>query len=196
MANIERLRANLEARGFATSYFKTAEDACTYLDGKLDGTSIGFGGSVTVQQLGLVERLSTHNTCLCHWSGATPAQAAAAAVYISSLNGVSETGELINIDGAGNRVASGLFGHEKLYFIIGVNKIAPDVEGALWRARNIAGPKNAQRLGRNTPCAALGDRCYDCNSPDCICAAIVTYRRRPRSIGEAEVVIIDRELGY
>lgn len=196
MPNIEKLRENLESRGFRTSYFESKEDACAYLNEQLDGTEIGFGGSVTVQELNLYETLSAHNTCLSHWSGATPVQAAAATVYISSLNGVAETGELVNIDGSGNRVASGLFGHQKLYFIIGVNKIAPDLEGALWRARNIAGPKNARRLGKKTPCAVHADRCYDCNSADCICAAIVTYRRRPRSIPEAEIVIVNQNLGY
>lgn len=196
MANVEKLRKNLESRGFKTSYFETAQEACAYLDGQLDGTTVGFGGSMTLQDMGLYEALSTHNTCLWHWKGDPPARANAAPVYISSVNGVAETGELVNIDGACNRVAGGLFGHEKLYFVIGVNKIAPTAEEALWRARNIAGPKNAQRLGKNTPCAVKGDRCYDCNSPDCVCSAIVTYRRRPLSIKEAEVVIIGQELGY
>ena len=70
----------------------------------------------------------------------------------------AETGEIINIDGTGNRVASGLYGHEKVYFIVGRNKLAPDYDAALWRARNIAGPKNAQRLQKKTPCAVKGDK--------------------------------------
>jgi len=196
MPNIELLRKNLEAKGFRTAFFETAEEACSYLNQQLDQTTIGFGGSMTLQDMGLYESLSTHNTCLWHWKGDAPAQANASAVYITSANGVSETGELVNIDGGCNRVAGSLFGHEKLYFVIGINKIAPTPEEALWRARNIAGPKNAQRLGKKTPCAVNGDRCYDCNSPDCICSAIVTYRRRPLSIKEAEVVIINQNLGY
>lgn len=196
MPNIQTLRQNLEARGFRTSYFETPEDACAYLNEALDQTEIGFGGSITVQELGLYEQLSRHNTCRWHWRDAAPSDVADVPVYICSVNGMAETGELVNIDGAGNRVSAGLFGRKKLYFIIGTNKIAPDLEGALWRARNIAAPKNARRLNKNTPCAAKADRCYDCNSPDCICSAIVTYRRRPSSIGEAEVVIINRELGY
>ena len=109
---------------------------------------------------------------------------------------MAETGELVNIDGSGNRVASGLYGHEKVVFVVGVNKIAPDLEGAIWRARNVAGPKNAQRLGKKTPCAAGGDRCYDCNSPERICSAMVLYWRRPTAIPEMELVIINQELGY
>ena len=81
-----------------------------------------------------------------------PPEATSAEVYISSLNGVSENGELINIDGGGNRVASTLYGHKKVYFIIGENKIAPDYDAALWRARNIAAPLNAKRLEKRTPC--------------------------------------------
>ena len=116
-------------------------------------------------------------------------------MYLSSVNGAAETGELINIDGTGNRVASGLFGHEKVYFIIGQNKVAPDYDAALWRARNIAAPKNAQRLGVQTPCAVKGDRCYDCKSPQRICRALVVYWEKPRSM-DMEVVLVRQDLGY
>lgn len=196
MSDIAKLRKNLESRGFRTSFFETAEEACAYLDSRIDQTTVGFGGSVTLQEMGLYETLAAHNTCMTHWKGSPVDAAASAAVYISSVNGVAETGELINIDATCNRVASGLFGHDRLYFVIGINKIAPDEAAALWRARNIAAPKNARRLGKNTPCAAKADRCYDCNSPDCICSVIVTYRRCPKAIREAEVVIINQELGY
>lgn len=196
MPDIEKLRRNLEAEGFQTSYFPTAEAACDYLDRALDGRSIGFGGSMTAADMGLYSRLSSHNDCRWHWEGASLADAACAQVYISSLNGVAETGELINIDGAGNRLSSGLFGHEKVYFVIGINKIAPDYDAALWRARNISAPKNAQRLNRRTPCAALADKCYNCSSPERICRALVVYWEKPTSIPEAEVVIVGQELGY
>lgn len=199
MADIARLRSNLEAEGFQTSYFETAEEACAYLDRELDGRSIGFGGSQTVRDMGLFERLASHNTCIWHWDKARdvlPKEATDAQVYICSLNGVSENGELINIDGAGNRLASNLFGHEKVYFIIGVNKIAPDYDAALWRARNIAGPKNARRLERRTPCAVKADRCYDCRSPERICAALLVYWRKPSLSGDIEVIIVNQELGF
>ena len=117
-------------------------------------------------------------------------------IYICPLNGVAETGELVNIDGGGNRLASGLFGHEKVYFIIGVNKIAPDLNGAVWRARNIAGPKNARRLEKKTPCAVHADHCYDCKSPERICAAMTIYWRKPALTPEMEIVIVDQELGF
>lgn len=196
MPHIDVLRKNLEQRGFQTSYFETIDSANDYLNSKMDGMTVGIGGTMTIREMGLYPLLSTHNRCYWHWEGSTVEEAATAEVYICSLNGVAETGELVNIDGAGNRVASGLFGHKKVYFIIGTNKITPDLDSAIWRARNIAGPKNAQRLGKGTPCAVNADRCYDCKSPDRICAALVTWWKRPTYIPEAEIVIIHQDLGY
>ena len=112
-----------------------------------------------------------------------------------SVNGLAETGELINIDGSGNRVASTLYGHEKVYLVIGRNKLAPTYDEALWRARNIAAPKNAQRMGRKTPCAVKGDRCYDCKSPDRICRGLVVLWEAMMGM-EMEVVLVDEDLGY
>ena len=195
MADLVKLQKNLEERGFAGPRFDTAAQAARYLDAALDGKTIGIGGSITVQEMGLADRLAKHNTVLWHWAGSTTQAAAGAQVYLTSVNGAAETGELINIDGTGNRVASGLFGHEKVYFIVGRNKVAPDYDAALWRARNIAAPKNAQRLGRKTPCAAKGDRCYDCKSPERICRALVVYWEKPGSM-DMEVVLVDEDLGY
>ncbi len=195
MADLKKLQQNLEERGFAVTRFDTAAQAADYLDAALDGKTVGIGGSMTVQEMGLAERLSKHTQVLSHWAGSSTQEAAGAQVYLCSVNGAAETGELINIDGTGNRVASGLFGHEKVYFIVGRNKVAPDYDAALWRARNIAAPKNAQRLGRKTPCAVKGDRCYDCKSPERICRALVVYWEKPNSM-DMEVVLVDEDLGY
>ena len=199
MPDMEKLRENLEKRGFAAVYFPTAREAADYLDGKLDGRTIAFGGSMTVREMGLYERLAAHNQTFWHWDPERPAPLAdgmGTEVYITSVNGAAETGELINIDGTGNRVASTCFGHQELYLILGVNKVAPDYEGALWRARNIAAPKNAQRLGRKTPCAVKGDRCYDCQSPERICRALTVLWEKPSSFARAEVVLVGEPLGY
>lgn len=195
MADFKTLRQNLEERGYAVSVFETVREAADYLDGTLDGRTVGVGGSVTLQEMGLLERLARHNTVLSHWMGATAQEAATAEVYLSSVNGVAETGELVNIDGTCNRVSAGLFGHEKVYFVVGRNKVTPDYDTALFRARNVAGPKNAQRLGKNTPCAAKGDRCYDCKSGERICRALVTYWAKPGSM-DFEVVLVNEDLGY
>ncbi len=195
MANLDALRTNLEKHGFHTVYFPTAKEAADYLDGKLDARTIGMGGSVTIQQMGLMERLAAHNTFYSHWAGATHEQAAGAEVYLCSVNGLAETGELINIDGTGNRVASTIYGHKEVYFVVGMNKVAPTYDQALWRARNIASPKNAQRLGVKTPCAAKGDKCYDCDSPQRICRALTVLWRKPNAIPYAEVVLVGEPLG-
>ena len=193
----ETVKKNLEARGFSVSTFSTAAEAAAYLDSAIDGTTVGIGGSMTVQQMGLHEKLAAHNEVHWHWTDGPEARAKAAHadVYITSANGLTENGEIINIDGAGNRVASTLYGHKRVYFIIGRNKLAPTYDEALWRARNIAAPKNAQRLGKKTPCAVKGDRCYDCKSPDRICRGLVVLWGPSMGV-ETEIVLVDEELGY
>ena len=200
MTDFSRVKQNLEARGFRVSVFATAAEAADYLDSAIDNTSVGFGGSVTLEKMGLYERLERHDRVNWHWrpmvDGADARQAAMTAEhYITSVNGLAETGELINIDGTGNRVASTLYGHKKVWFVVGRNKLAPTYEEALWRARNIAAPKNAQRLGRKTPCAVHGDRCYDCKSPERICRGLVVLWEAVANM-EMEVVLIDQDLGY
>lgn len=197
-----KVKSALEARGFKVSAFPTAAEAARYLNGQIDGVSVSFGGSVTLEQMGLFESLGQHNEVLSHWhvpAGKDPAEIRAKAmtteVYLTSANGLAETGEIVNIDGTGNRVSGMLFGHKKVYFVVGRNKLAPDYDGALWRARNIAAPKNAQRLGTRTPCAARGDRCYDCKSPQRICRGLVVLWEAMKGC-ETEVVFVDEELGY
>ena len=196
MADLEKLRETLTARGYQARCFDTAQQAADYLDGELDGATVAFGGSMTLTEMGLYPRLSAHNQVIWHWEGGSVQEAMDTQVYISSVNGLAETGEIINIDGNGNRVASTLFGHETVYLVVGSNKLAPDYESALWRARNIAAPKNAQRLNRKTPCAVKGDRCYDCSSPDRICRALVVLWGKPNTVKKMEILLVDEALGY
>lgn len=194
-----KVSENLKARGYAVQCFATAQEAADYLNGAIDGVSVAFGGSVTLDQMGLFERLSSHNRAMWHWREGTAEdprkEGLTADVYVTSVNGMDEDGDLINIDGAGNRVAASLFGHKKVYFVVGRNKLAPTYDEALWRARNIAAPKNAQRLQRKTPCAVKGDKCYDCKSPERICRGLVVLWE-PMMGMEAEVVLVDEDLGY
>ena len=196
MDEMQLLQQNLEERGYRTAHFATAAQAADYLDREIDGTSVAFGGSVTVQEMGLYDRLGSHNKVFWHWAGDTREQARQARVFITSLNAVAQSGELINIDGTGNRVSESLYGHERVYFVVGANKVAADFDQALWRARNVAAPKNAQRLGLKTPCAARGDKCYNCKSPDRICQALVVLWGRPNNGARYEVVLVDQTLGY
>lgn len=193
---------NLIALGYAVKTFARKEDATAYLAAAIQGKTVGIGGSVTVAQMGLYERLQENNTVLWHLRMQdgqnvmqTRLDATRAQVYISSVNGLSEQGEIVNIDNTGNRVAAATFGCEKVYFVVGENKLAPDLQAAIERARNIAAPLNAQRLGRKTPCAVKGDRCYDCNSEQRICRNLSVFWKKPTGC-EYEIILIKEPLGY
>ncbi len=197
-----KVKAALEARRFKVSAFAAAADAAAYLNEQIDMATVSSGGSITLEQMGLLESLAKHNEIVSHWhvpEGANADEyrikAMMTDIYLTSVNGLAETGEIINIDGTGNRVASTLFGHKKVYFVVGRNKIAPTYDEALWRARNIAAPKNAQRLGVKTPCAVKGDRCYDCKSPERICRGLTVLWGAMKSC-DMEVILIDEDLGY
>jgi len=199
MANVERTMENLQKRGFRVSRFADRDAAARYLLQEIGGRSVGIGGSVTIGELDLYPQLLARGEVFWHTEqpgDATIAQANAAPVYLMSANGVSELGTIINIDGRSNRVANMCYGHERVYIIIGINKIAPSDEMALWRARNIASPKNARRLHKKTPCAYGEPKCHDCDTRDRICCTFVTLERRPSGIPHFEVVIVDEALGY
>ena len=198
----EKVKEALEKRGFCVSVFAAAKEAADYLNREIDGVSVGLGGSVTLKDMGLGESLAAHNEIYWHWAipeGKTKADVLLAAqsadVYLLSVDGLDETGEIINIDGKGNRISAALYGHKKVYFVVGKNKIAPTYEEALHRARNIAAPKNCVRLGLKTPCAAKADKCYDCASPDRICCGLSVLWTKMLG-ADMEVVLIDEELGY
>lgn len=196
MTDFKKLTGTLEELSYTVRCFDTADQAAEYLDRQIDGRTVSFGGSMTLQEMGLYPRLSAHNQVVWHWEGGSLADAMITDVYISSVNGLAETGEIINIDGTCNRVASIMFGHQTVYLVVGRNKIAPDYDAAVWRARNIAAPKNAQRLGRQTPCAAKGDRCYNCKSPERICKALTVLWGKPAGVARMELILVDQELGY
>lgn len=197
----EKLKETLEKNGFTVSVFADGKAAAEYLNREIDGVTVGCGGSMTLTEMGVQKSLAEHNTLYAH--GITPgdpweimAKAATAEVYVLSANAIAEnTGEILNIDGNGNRVSASLFGHRKVYIVAGKNKVSPDYDSALWRLRNVVAPKNAQRLGRKTPCAVKGDKCYDCHSPDRICRGLVVLYQKMRPM-DMEVVLIDQELGY
>ena len=196
MADIRKAAENLKKRGYAVQVFETKEQAADYLDTAIDGVTVGIGGSQTVQVMGLYDRLSTHNEFHWHWINGEGERKLAmnAKVYLTSANALAETGEIVNIDGAGNRVSSTLFGHEKVCFIVGRNKLAEDYDAALWRARNVAAPKRAASMGKKTPCAVKVDKCYDCKSPERICRGL-TVLWAPMMGFETEIILIDEDLG-
>ena len=197
-----KLKNNLENKGYTVSIFDDKTSAAQYLNSQINGKNVGFGGSVTLHQLNLFSLLSTRNTV--YWQDEKPENmsvmqtrtaATRADIYISSVNGISEDGVIINIDNTGNRVAAISYGPSKVYLVLGENKVASNYESALYRARNIAGPLNAKRLNRKTPCAARADKCYDCQSPERICRNLSVLWTKPTG-AEYEIVLIKESLGY
>ena len=199
MADMEKTGKNLEGRGFRVHRFATGAEAAEFLVQTLHGTSIGIGGSVTIDTLGVYDRLCESNEVFWHWKNHAPEtreRAGKAETYLCSANGVSENGEIVNIDGFGNRVAGTIYGPQRVFLVVGKNKIAPDLNGAIDRARNIAAPLNARRLNRHTPCAVGEPRCHDCRSPEKICGVMTVFFMPPTSIKEFHVILVDETLGY
>lgn len=200
--SFEKLQSSLESKGYKVSCFANKEEAAEYICESVNGKTVGFGGSMTLQEMGLYEKLTENNEVYWHWripEGKTGADvlkvAKTAEIYLSSVNGIAQTGEIVNIDNTGNRVAATLYGHKKVYLVAGCNKVAEDLNGAIDRARNISAPPNAKRLGKKTPCAVNADRCYDCKSPDRICRALTVLWDRPMG-SEYEIILINETLGY
>ncbi|MBX4268970.1 lactate utilization protein [Clostridium estertheticum] len=200
--NIEKTILALKKNNYEVSFFKTSEDAARYLESRLNDEYIGFGDSQTMFNMNLFDRFSSHNKVVdpkhCEAEATfrdTAIKCLTTDIFFTSVNALSETGEMVNIDGTGNRVAGSLFGHKKVYFVVSTNKIEPTLEAAIWRARNIAAPSNAKRLGIRTPCAEKGDRCYNCSSPDRICNGLLIYYKK-MSNTDMEIVLIDEKLGF
>lgn len=201
--DIQSVVKALEKNRYSVSYFEDAEKASEYIDSQVDGKIVGFGDSATMNDMGLYRKLSAHNTVYDPNQSKDNDEFIEIAmktltteVYLTSVNAMSETGEMVNIDGTGNRVAGSIFGHEKVYFVVSTNKIVPTLEDAVHRARNVAGPKNAKRYNLKTPCAIKGDRCYNCSSPDRICNSMNLYLKKMNDTEDMEVVLIDEEMGF
>ena len=167
-----------------------------------EGASIGYGGSVTLSEVGALEALSSEKYNLIRRENAKTQEETEAIFkeilfsdyFLMSSNAVSVDGQLINVDGRGNRVAFLAYGPKNVILICGMNKIVPSVEAGIERVKTLAGPMDATRLNRTTPCSASGI-CGDCQSPDCICASTVITRRShtPKRI---KVILVGEELGY
>ena len=197
-----QIKDNFEKKGYLVSIFETKELAADYINSQIDQRTVGIGGSVTIQQMNLYHMLSEHNHVDWHEERPTnmsvmEARTASsrADIYISSVNAISEDGEIVNIDYTGNRIAAISYGPSKVYLVIGVNKITKNLEAAIYRARNIAAPLNAQRLKRKTPCAIKADQCYDCKSSERICRNLSILWCKPAG-AEYEILLIDENLGY
>lgn len=194
----------LESRGFEAYYCENGSDAVAKaLELIPQGSSIAYGGSYTVKQLGLLEHFRNDRFTLFDRDLASSPEerdrlqhaAFTADWFIAGTNAVSQDGILVNIDCNGNRVAPMLYGPKNVLLMIGMNKITADLDSALKRARNTAAPVNMARFaGRNTPCKVTGV-CADCKSPDSICADF-TQIRLCRPAGRIKVILIGEDLGF
>ena len=196
--DIEKTIGNLKSRGFAVSVFGTGAEAKDYLCSEIQNTTVGIGGSKTVDQLGLYDALKDGGSeVFWHWREPgleTLKKENASEVFISSANAISEDGQIVNIDGRGNRLAGLVFGQKRVYIVAGVNKICPDFESAVFRARNVAAVQNAQRFPATTPCK-LDGKCHDCKNPARICNAMLVLWGPMMDMQKVEVVLINEELG-
>lgn len=194
---------NLEKRNMEGYYFATSADCVQAIMSSMpEGSVISWGGSESVKECGLMDAIHNGSYKLIDRTTAkTPeesrqlyAQAVLADYYLMSTNAITLDGELINIDGNGNRVACLIQGPSHVIIIVGMNKVVTDVPSGVARVRNMASPANAIRLKRNLPCAATG-HCHDCLSPECFCNQIVVTRRSGH-VGRIKVYFVAEELGY
>ncbi|MBE7091967.1 MAG: lactate utilization protein [Clostridiales bacterium] len=194
---------NFNKRFFESYYCSTKEEAKDKALSLIkEGSSVSFGGSMSLSQCGLLDAVKSGNFTVYDRNLAkTPEEreeimrkAFIADTFLMSANAVSQEGELVNIDGLGNRVSALCFGPKQIIVIVGLNKVAPDLDSAIVRARNVASPINTQRFNLDTPCTKKG-ACYDCKASDCICAQIVITRIcRPK--GRIKVIFCGEDLGF
>jgi len=194
----------LVAHDFKAIYVKTKEEVVQEIWKHISPKQrIGVGGSLTVRGLGIMEKLEAQGYTLHdHWKPGLSKENVleirksqmTSDLFLSSSNAVTLQGELVNIDGIGNRVNSINFGPGKVILVVGYNKIVDDVQEAIKRIKNIAAPLNARRLNVDVPCAKVG-KCVDCNSPNRICRVIVIHERRP-SLTDILIILVGEELGF
>jgi hypothetical protein len=195
---------SLRQHGFGAEYFTTREALRAFvMESARDCESVGVAGTHTVREVGLVEMLETAGkTMYDHWKHkiGTPEELdcrkkqMTADLFLTSANAVTMTGEIVNRDGAGNRINAMTFGPKKCIVVIGRNKITSDLDSALDRIEQTAAPLRAMSLRRKTPCTSAG-RCMDCDSPERICRITSIIHRKPM-MSNITVAIIDEELGY
>lgn len=196
----QKVIKGLNSRGMSGYYAHDKEEALNLaLDLIPEGSSVTMGGGMSVHEIGLVNVLKEGNYDFIDRDAYEDKRAAMlkaydADVFLSSCNAMTEDGVLVNIDGNANRVSAIAQGPKKVIFIVGMNKVCDDVDGAMKRARNVAAPINAQRFGLDTPCAKTGS-CMNCKSPDTICCQflITRYSKHP---GRIHVILVNDTLGF
>ncbi|MCP4110273.1 MAG: lactate utilization protein [Desulfobacteraceae bacterium] len=198
-----RCVSNLKKHGFDAHSVSTAEEAKSLILDMVSGyDSFGFGGSDTTRKIGIIEELKNRGkTIYDHWVADTKEQGLELRLkqgrcdcFFCSANGIAATGEIVNVDGAGNRNSAMTFGVKKVVIVAGMNKVTADLESALKRVREVAGPMRAKSLNMETPCAETGI-CNDCNVPQRICRITTILHRKPM-LTDVSVILVNQPLGF
>lgn len=196
------LAENLKKRHFEAYYCENKAQALEKAMELIpDGVTIGWGGAMSAQQIGLFDALRNRNVTLLDRDKAADAQERGALmkrslmadVFLTGANALSLDGQMVNIDGNGNRVAAIVYGPNSVIVIAGMNKVMDSLERAVDRARTVAAPANAQRFNIATPCKAAGS-CHNCTSPDCICNQLL-ITRHCRPAGRIKFILVGEDLG-
>jgi len=200
----KKVAASLERNGFTAQYYEARGELIEAVLPLLEpGITVGFGGSMTVRELGIIEKAKERGCVLLdHNAPGLDAEARreilrrqlTADLFISGTNAVTLDGELVNVDGNGNRVAALSFGPKKTLVIVGVNKIVRDIDEAFARIELTASPKNNKRLNKPNPCTKTG-YCMDCDTETRICRIYSVLKRRPAA-SDFSVFIVGEELGF
>ena len=196
----QKVIKGLESRNMSGYYAGNAQEALAKALALIpEGSSVTMGGAMSAHEIGLVEALKAGNFRFIDRDAMADKRAAMLAAYdadvfLSGANAITEDGVMVNIDGNANRVSAIAQGPRKVVFIVGMNKVCVDLDGAMKRARNVAAPINAQRFGLSTPCAKTGAY-FDCKSPDTICCQflITRFSKHP---GRIHVILVNDSLGF
>lgn len=195
MERLNKLAKRLNTCGFETKVFETAKEAADWAVELAKGSKVAFGGSMTVKELGLYERLKDIADVRWHWyDESVRREGYDADFYFASANAITMNGEIVNIDGTGNRVSHLVYGPKNSIYLVGRNKIEDTLDKAIERARVIGTVKNAVRVGKHPPCTVDG-KCHDCHGPECMCSVITIHRNKTGLI-KTYVVLINEDLGY
>jgi hypothetical protein len=201
---IQETVKNLIRHGFDAIHVSDRRAACNEILKRVPPSkTVGVGGSVTIRETGILEKLKEQgNTLFDHWEpGLGPEESLkvrkahpSCDLFLTSTNAVTLAGEIVSADGFCNRISSAAFGPQEVIIVAGRNKIVRDIQAALARIKDVAAPMSARRFGLNPPCAQLG-RCVDCDSPDRICRGTLILERRPFAT-KVGVILVQEDLGY
>lgn len=189
----------LKSRNMSGYYAADKEEALKLaLELIPEGSTISMGGCASAQEVGLIKALKEGNYNYIDRAKLSPRESLMAAydsdIFLSSANAITSDGIMVNIDGNSNRVSCIAQGPRKVVFIVGMNKVCPDLDDAMKRARNVAAPANAQRFDVKTPCKETG-KCFDCKSPGTICCQFL-ITRYSRHEGRIHVILVNDNLGF